>query len=126
VNLLKPNWWDRWIEWGALSALLVALGLVGWFIWPTPYRYTDLSGLPIRIHRITGASEFLAPGHGWLPEDRVDEWTAELPAERTQPPPSSTNSLHQSGTALRLYSQDYDERLPPLTDAETLKEALLP
>ncbi len=40
--------------------------------------------------------------------------------------PSSVNQLKQIGLALLMYAQDYDEMLPPMQNAATVKRALLP
>jgi prepilin-type processing-associated H-X9-DG protein len=41
-------------------------------------------------------------------------------------PISSLDHLKQLGLALRLYTQDYDNRLPPMKDPVAAKQALLP
>lgn len=53
-----------------LSIALIALALLwGFFIWPTPYRYSQiqwsgLGGSPVRINRFTGHAQILVP-NGW-------------------------------------------------------------
>jgi hypothetical protein len=60
----------------AKIAFTIAASLIllfGIFVWPTQYRYdrwkSKDNDLPVRIHRITGRSEFLMLGSGWVPLD---------------------------------------------------------
>lgn len=52
-----------------LAALALLLALLGWFVWPTPYRYLRFersrSGALLRENRFTGRLEVLVPGVGW-------------------------------------------------------------
>jgi hypothetical protein len=52
-----------------VAVLLVALGL-GYFVWPTPWRYDQMttgSGtFPVRTHRITDRAEILLGPRGWV------------------------------------------------------------
>lgn len=70
---------------GKYSVFYVSLGiglclllLLGWFVWPTPYRYDVLkrgdNSLPVRINRLTGNAEVLS-SQGWtlLGADKTDK-----------------------------------------------------
>ena len=50
-------------------ASLLALLFISWFIWPTPYQYSEMklsnNVYPVRINRITGSTEMLLPS-GWI------------------------------------------------------------
>jgi hypothetical protein len=52
-----------------LGALVVLVALLGWFVWPTQYRYLrfqrNRSGALLRENRFTGRLEILMPGVGW-------------------------------------------------------------
>lgn len=71
--------------------LLVGCLLVfGWLVWPTPYRYLTWHSndytAPVRISRVTGRADFLAPD-GW---------------RRMGPPrPAPTSAVQQSRDRLR-------------------------
>lgn len=49
------------------------------YVWPTAYRYDhvtiDGDIYPVRIHRVTGIAQILAPDAGWL--EAGDEWSGE-------------------------------------------------
>lgn len=74
----------------ALAILL--LGLFGFFVWPTLYRYDNVvydSGESrqeyyVRFNRVTGAAEYLHPKRGWSPLPRITR------------PPSGTQSPSES------------------------------
>ena len=55
-------------QWGCMLplALLAAALLVcaAWFVWPTPYRAYRIAGERVRVSRLTGRTEVLAPS-GW-------------------------------------------------------------
>lgn len=68
VRTVKP------IGWVGLAGLVLVLGLSAWFIWPTPYVYTDLFGLPVRVHRFTHRIEILVPRNGYVPAEQVPEF----------------------------------------------------
>jgi hypothetical protein len=48
-----------------LMSLLVFVAL-GWFVWPSRYRYDRLKDMPVRIDRLTGRAEGLSRS-GWFP-----------------------------------------------------------
>lgn len=52
------------------TTLLIVLGFIlvlafGYFVWPTRYQMTTLQGLPVRIDRLTGCTQYFA-GSGWV------------------------------------------------------------
>ncbi len=46
--------------------------------------------------------------------------------KEVSPSPASVSNLHQIAMAMIVYAQDYDDHLPPMKDAATAKQALLP
>ena len=65
-----------------LLLLLVCTFLLATFVlyvWPSAYRYDhvtiDGDIYPVRIHRLTGVAEILAPDAGWLKAG--EEWSGE-------------------------------------------------
>jgi hypothetical protein len=65
-----------------LLLLLVCTFLLATFVlyvWPSAYRYDhvtiDGDIYPVRIHRVTGVAEILAPDAGWLKAG--EEWSGE-------------------------------------------------
>ena len=48
-------------------AVIICLTIIviGFFIWPTLYRYDKFKSIIVRINRITGKVEALIPGEGW-------------------------------------------------------------
>lgn len=47
--------------------LCVAVLAIGFFIWPTPYRFVQANGAFLRIERWSGTSQVLDPDRGWIP-----------------------------------------------------------
>ena len=45
---------------------IILVLLFGYFVWPTPYNYSQLQGIPIRVNKITGTTE-IAGQKGWQP-----------------------------------------------------------
>ncbi len=74
--MLGRSWWSQAWRRFKLFVLVVTglslLGLFGWFVWPTPWRYDSSSSngmtVLIRTHRVTSHSEFYLPPQGWLPQ----------------------------------------------------------
>ena len=55
--------------WIVAAALILLLGLFGFYVWPTPYRYYHMDpgpSWPMREHRITGYIDRLTPTEGWV------------------------------------------------------------
>ena len=55
----------------AAAAALIVVAL-GWFVWPTPWRYDRLQyganrEVMVRINRVTSEADALIPGEGWIP-----------------------------------------------------------
>jgi hypothetical protein len=82
----------------ALIAVLV-VGLFGWFVWPTRYRYDHLKfgqmNLPVRIDRFSGRAEALYPS-GW---ETLGHTTDTIPsgAPVGEPAPP-TGPIHEGAT----------------------------
>jgi hypothetical protein len=59
----------RWGIAAGLLALLVGVGVFGWFVWPTPYRYEHAQLIAnthvlVRVDRLSGEVDALYP-YGW-------------------------------------------------------------
>jgi hypothetical protein len=56
------------------AALALSCGLLAW---SARYQYSSayLAHVPVRVNRLTGTAELLAPGYGWLRADAVEPGT---------------------------------------------------
>lgn len=50
----------------AVFVLLICF-MFALFIWPTPFTYLSANGIPVRVNRFNGWTEFLVVGAGWEP-----------------------------------------------------------
>lgn len=44
---------------------LIIIGLIYYFIYPTPFVYTSFEGRPMKVNRVTGETWDLKPLSGW-------------------------------------------------------------
>lgn len=54
----------------AVTAALIVSALGAWYVWPSPYRYFEMDGLPVREHRVSGELELMGAA-GWKPLTQV-------------------------------------------------------
>lgn len=79
-----------------ISGLLILL-FISWFIWPTPYQYSEMkvsnNVYPVRINRLTGATEMLLP-NGWK---KLESEKGPVVKNSISIPASESSKLEASG-----------------------------
>ena len=89
---------------------------------PAPDAYTPDTKLTLSLLNLKAMSAFS--------DIRPFDLKAEMDAHKAPPPPpvgtESLSNLKQMGTALLMYAQDYDDRLPPMKKMETTEAVLMP
>ena len=86
-----------------IGIAVVAAGLLGFFVWPTLYRYDHVKYndcvFPVRINRITVETEILIPNRGWISQ-------TPSPGPATSPLPSSELPKLEGNAKFTGYGDD--------------------